>query len=78
MNRLQDAEILYIDPPVSLLAPLKDKTAFGRLMTYRKPGRKVKENITVYSAPPVIPFFNKYRSINKSHTSGAILLLHVI
>ncbi|MDD2216349.1 MAG: glycosyltransferase [Eubacteriales bacterium] len=67
MNRLQDAEILYIDPPVSLLAPLKDKTAFGRLMTYRKPGRKVKENITVYSAPPVIPFFNKYRSINKTN-----------
>lgn len=65
MNRLQDAEILYIDPPVSLLAPFKDRSASARLLAYRKPGKKAKENITVYSAPPVIPFFNRYRCINK-------------
>jgi len=65
MNRLKDAEILYIDPPVSFLAPLKDKTAKARLKAYRKPGEKVKENITVFAAPPVIPFFNKFRFINR-------------
>lgn len=65
MNRLKNAEIIYIDPPVSLLAPLKDKSALSRLTAYRRPGQKVRNNITVYAAPPVIPFFNKYRFINK-------------
>ena len=65
MNRLQDAEILYIDPPVSLLAPLKDKATLERLAAYREPGIKARENITVYAPPPVIPFFNKFRWINR-------------
>jgi glycosyltransferase involved in cell wall biosynthesis len=65
MNRLRDAEILYIYPPVSLLAPLKDRSALKRLTAFRRPGQKAKENITVYSPPPVFPFFNKYRWINR-------------
>lgn len=65
MNRLQDAEILYIDPPVSLLAPLKDKSTLNRLTAYKEPGKKARDNITVYAPPPVIPFFNKYRWINR-------------
>ncbi len=64
MNRLQDAEILYIDPPVSMLAPLKDKSAFERLTAFRKQGQKAGDNITVYAPPPVLPFFNKHRWIN--------------
>ena len=31
MNRLSDARILYFDPPVTYLAPLKDKNARPRL-----------------------------------------------
>lgn len=65
MNRLGDAEIIYIDPPVSLLAPLKDRSAFSRLTAHQRPGKKAQENLTVYAAPPVIPFFNKHRWINK-------------
>jgi hypothetical protein len=65
MNRLKDAEIIYIDPPVSLLAPLKDRSALERLTAYRRPGQKVRENITVYPPPPSFPFFNKYRWINR-------------
>lgn len=65
MNRLSDAQILYIDPPVSLLAPLKDPTAKARIFAYRKPGERVKDHLTVYAAPPVIPFFNRYRLINR-------------
>lgn len=65
MNRLSDTEILYIDPPVSYLAPLKDKSAKERLSAYKAPGEKVKEHLTVFAAPPVIPFFNKHRLINK-------------
>lgn len=65
MNRLSDAEILYIDPPVTYLAPLKDKAAKERLSAWRKGGVKAKENITVYASPPALPFFNKYRWINR-------------
>lgn len=65
MNRLSDAEILYFDPPVSLLAPLKDKKAFPRLFAYRQKGQKPRENLTVFATPPVIPFFNRYRMINR-------------
>ncbi len=65
MNRIASDEILYFDPPVTYLAPLKDKTAWERLFMYRKPGERVKDNITVYATPPVLPFFNKCRFINK-------------
>ena len=65
MSRLPDSEILYFDPPVSYLAPLRDKSARKNLTAYRNPGEKIGDNITVYSLPPVIPFFNKYRFINK-------------
>ncbi len=65
MTRLKNSEILYFDPPVSFLAPLKDKTAWKKLFNFTKAGQKVQDNITVYSMPPVIPFFNKMRFINK-------------
>ena len=39
MNRLQDAEVIYIDPPVTMLAPLKDRSTFKRLTAFRKPGK---------------------------------------
>lgn len=65
MNRLSDAEIIYIDPPVSYIAPIKDKKTKDRLSAWKKPGQKVRDNVTVYAAPPVIPFFNKHRWINR-------------
>ncbi len=67
MRRLRDAKIIYIDPPITLIAPLKDKSLQPRLTAYRKGGEKVKDNkyITVYAPPPVLPFFNKYRWINR-------------
>lgn len=65
MNRLDDTEVLYFDPPVSFLAPLKDRNAKKRLVAYRKPGTHPKGHITVYATPPVLPFFNRYRWINR-------------
>jgi glycosyltransferase involved in cell wall biosynthesis len=65
MGRFRDAEILYFDPPVTLIAPLKDKTTRERLSKYRDEGERPMENITVYAMPPVLPFYNKYRFINK-------------
>ncbi len=67
MNRLRNSEILYFDPPVSIIAPLKDKKTKEYIKKYRSPGEKVggHENITVYALPPVLPFFNKFRWINR-------------
>ena len=52
MSRLRDAEILYFDPSVSVIAPLKDRSAGPKLKAYRMPGEKVRERITVYALPP--------------------------
>ena len=65
MSRIPDAEILYFDPSVTYLAPLKDKAARPGLSNYKKEGVHPQENITVYSLPPVLPFFYKFRWINK-------------
>ena len=65
MTRLRDTEILYVDPPVSLLAPLKDPAAWKRLLAFRKAGTKAGGHITVVASPPVLPFFNRFRWINR-------------
>lgn len=65
MNRLEDAEIIYINPSFTILGPLKDKSLLKKMFECKKPGVKVKDNITVFSPPPVLPFFNRYRFINR-------------
>ncbi|MDO5141591.1 MAG: glycosyltransferase [Eubacteriales bacterium] len=67
MSRLRNAEVLYFDPPVSIIAPLKDKKTAPYLRRYEQPGERVEghENITVYALPPVLPFFNKFRWVNR-------------
>ena len=65
MSRIPDAEILYFDPSATIIAPLRDKTAKPLMTAWKQPGEKVKDNITVYRLPPVLPFFNKCRAINR-------------
>ena len=65
MTRLRDCEVLYFDPPFSILAPLKDKTLRSRLFAFRHEQPKPRDNITVWSLPPVLPFASKYRFINR-------------
>ena len=65
MNRLAGSEILYFDPPVTWLAPLKDRSTRSRLMQYRHGGQQVQDHITVYALPPVLPFGNKFRGVNR-------------
>lgn len=67
MNRLVDADILYFDPGVTWIAPLKDPTAKARLAAWKQPGRQVTDNIRVFAIPPYLPFFNRYRVINRSN-----------
>ena len=65
MGRLQDFEILYFDPSISYLAPLKDPAAKEKLQAYKGPEEVVQPGLTVCALPPVLPFFNKYRFINR-------------
>lgn len=65
MSRIPDAEILYFDPSITFIAPMKDKAAQPGLTNYKKAGVHPQENITVYALPPVLPFFYKFRWINK-------------
>lgn len=65
MQRLPESEILYFDPPFTLLAPFKDKSLWKKLFNFRKSQPKPQSNITVYSLPPILPFFNKFKFINR-------------
>ena len=65
MERLTDFEILYFDPSVTYLAPLKDKAAREKLKAYRQPEEEIRPGLTVCALPPVLPFFNRYRAVNK-------------
>ena len=42
MSRLRNSEVLYFDPPVSLIAPLKDKKASAYINKYSSRGKKSK------------------------------------
>ena len=65
MSRMPDAEILYFDPSATIIAPLRDKGAKPLMTAWKQPGEKVRDNITVYRLPPVLPFFYKCRAINR-------------
>lgn len=65
MRRLPDAEILYFDPPVTTIAKYKDPSAKQKAQAFRQPGEVIRPGLTVYAQPPVWPFFNKYRAINR-------------
>ena len=66
MSRMPDAEILYFDPSATIIAPLRDKSTKPLMTAWKEPGEKVRDNITVYRLPPVLPFFYKCRAINLS------------
>lgn len=65
MSRIPDAEILYFDPSITYLAPLKDKLARPKLRAWKQSGEEVQPGLTVCALPPVLPFFNRFRVINK-------------
>ena len=66
MNRIEGAKIIYVNPPVSLIARFKDPKAKEKAQLWKEePQKGEKENINVYFQPPVFPFFNKRRGINE-------------
>ena len=67
MGRLKGHRILYFDPPISRIAPLKDTGLSARLRAYRKEGEAISDSLTVYATPPLWPFGNRYRTINRTN-----------
>ncbi len=63
MNRLDDCEIVYVNPAVTYIAPFKDKNV--KLDGYKEGPVQAKEHLWVYNQPSVMPFYNKKRCINK-------------
>jgi glycosyltransferase involved in cell wall biosynthesis len=57
--------VIYVEPPVTLLGPLKNRKLFGNWKRWAKGMRQVEENLYVVSPPPSLPFANKNRRINK-------------
>lgn len=67
MRRCADSgwTVVYLEPPASLVAPLKDKRFLKRWSNWRKGLHKYEANLYVLAPPPVLPFGSKYRTINK-------------
>lgn len=56
--------VIFIEPPVSLIAPLKNRKLISKWKSWFKGPKHVNEKFIVLSPPPFLPFGNKYRSIN--------------
>lgn len=57
--------VIYIEPPVSLLGPLKNKRLLENWRRWRSGVQKTDEKLYVLSPPPVLPFGSKNRMINR-------------
>ncbi|MBD3108527.1 glycosyltransferase [Bacillus sp. AGMB 02131] len=58
-------KVIYMEPPVTLIAPLKNRALLKSWGRWKQGVRKMAENLYVISPPPILPFGNKYRFINK-------------
>jgi glycosyltransferase involved in cell wall biosynthesis len=67
MMRLKGHRVLFVDPAVTWLAPLRDKSAKQSMAVWRNPPKRDEANphIEVIAQPPIAPFYNKYRAINR-------------
>ncbi len=57
--------VLYLEPPASLIAPLKNRAMLRRWRNWRKGVRLVEGNIYLLAPPPILPFGNRFRVINR-------------
>lgn len=66
MSRLPHSnKILYVEPPITLLSPFKDPEMWKKWGMWRQGVRRLNDFIYLWSPPPILPFGNKYRWINK-------------
>jgi len=65
--------ILYVDPPITLLSPLKNPDLWGNWARWWEGVRRVDDNIYVYTPPVFLPFGNKYAQINNLNQKALAL-----
>lgn len=57
--------VLYVEPPSTLISPIKNRHFLVRWRNWLAGLRKVGENLYLLAPPPVLPFGSKYRLVNK-------------
>ncbi|MFX0560662.1 glycosyltransferase [Tepidibacillus infernus] len=57
--------VIYLEPPATLIAPLKNKQMLNRWRNWLKGLRHVEDGVYLLAPPPTLPFGNKIRVINK-------------
>ncbi len=68
MSRLDRSNtILYVEPPASLLSPFKDPACWRKWWRWREGLRRWRENIFIYTPPPVLPFGSIYAPVNRAN-----------
>ncbi|WP_018086323.1 glycosyltransferase [Desulfurispora thermophila] len=78
MSRLPaSCPILYVEPPITLLSPLKDRALRRRWLNWRGQLRRLpdRENIYLLTPPPVLPFGNKFRPVNRINQRWLLLFI---
>jgi glycosyltransferase involved in cell wall biosynthesis len=70
MSRLaENNRVLFIEAQISLLHPLRYKFLIGKCLDFMKGVRRLKENLLLYSPPPILPFGNYSKWLNKTNQS---------
>lgn len=66
MSRLpRSNKILYVEPPITLISPFKDREMWKKWFLWWQGIRKLRDNLFLWSPPPILPFGNRYRFINR-------------
>ncbi len=67
LTRIRDSEILYFDPPVTVLARFGGRKAAKAASAYRKREQQVRTNIHVGALPPIWPMYERYPLLERSN-----------
>jgi hypothetical protein len=79
MSRLPaSCKILYVEPPITLLSAVKDRSLWFKWLGWLKGPRKTTENIFLYSPPVVFPFGNIYSWVNRLNQRWLLLFVKKI
>lgn len=70
MSRLAEKNrVLFIEAQISLLHPVRYTFLIGKCLDFMKGVRRIKENLFLYSPPPILPLGNYSKWLNKTNQS---------
>ncbi|WP_026487367.1 glycosyltransferase [Caldanaerobius polysaccharolyticus] len=71
--------VFFFEPPSTLISPLKDRERLEDLYIWIKnPKKKLDNNIYILKLPPVFPFYNKNRIVNRINSFFLAVYLNII